>query len=132
MSVFTENEIAYLIEQHLGRLATVNDAGQPHVVPVGFRYAPETDSIAIGGHDLAATRKYRDIETHAEVAFVVDDLVSTNPWRPRMIEIRGTAETFSEGGDQLGPGFGGSWIRITPERINAFNIDPEPHRWSAS
>jgi nitroimidazol reductase NimA-like FMN-containing flavoprotein (pyridoxamine 5'-phosphate oxidase superfamily) len=38
MSSFTPDEIAYLQSQRLGRLATVGPDGQPHVVPVSFRY----------------------------------------------------------------------------------------------
>ena len=38
MSAFTDAEISYLKIQRLGRLATVGPDGQPHVVPVGFRY----------------------------------------------------------------------------------------------
>ena len=38
MSAFTDKEIEYLDEQRLGRLATVDAEGRPHVVPVAFRY----------------------------------------------------------------------------------------------
>jgi pyridoxamine 5'-phosphate oxidase family protein len=37
MSRFKAQEIEYLQSQRLGRLATVNTRGDPHVVPVGFR-----------------------------------------------------------------------------------------------
>src|SRR5687767_4712297 len=37
MSVFTKNELEYMGEQRLGRLATVALDGNPRVVPVGFR-----------------------------------------------------------------------------------------------
>src|SRR5258706_12822338 len=49
MSVFTTKEIDYLNHQRLGRLATVDSDGNPHVVPVGFRHNLETDTIDIGG-----------------------------------------------------------------------------------
>ncbi len=48
MSAFTEKEIEYLWGQRLGRLATVNGEGEPHVVPVGFRYNADLDAIDIG------------------------------------------------------------------------------------
>src|SRR6516165_7056912 len=98
VSNFTAEEIAYLQSQRLGRLATVGPDGQPHVVPVGFRYNAELDTIDIGGHDFAKRKKYRDVQYNPRVAFVVDDLASTSPWRPRMIEIRGTAEVLGAGG----------------------------------
>ena len=49
MSHFTPAEIEYIKSQRLGRLATVNSTGEPHVVPVGFRYNAELDTIDIGG-----------------------------------------------------------------------------------
>ena len=45
MSHFTPAEIEYLKSQRLGRLATVNSKGEPHVVPVSFRYNAELDTI---------------------------------------------------------------------------------------
>ncbi len=38
MSAFTRAEIDYLASQQPGRLAPINEAGEPRVVPVGFRY----------------------------------------------------------------------------------------------
>ncbi|MGH8909699.1 MAG: PPOX class F420-dependent oxidoreductase [Egibacteraceae bacterium] len=123
MPTFTEAERAYLAGQLLGRLATVDGQGRPHVVPTGFRFDPAEGVIAIGGHNLAATKKFRDARANPQVAFVVDDLVSTDPWRVRGIEIRGHAQTFTEGGDRLGPGFGPSWLRITPTRVMGWGLN---------
>ena len=53
MSNFTPAEIAYLQSQLLGRLATIGADGDPHVVPVGFQYNPDLDTIDIGGHGIA-------------------------------------------------------------------------------
>lgn len=122
MSVFTEQEQSYLSEQMLGRLATAGDDGQPHVVPVGFRYNPDTGTIDIGGLNLAQTKKFQDVRANPSVAFVVDDLATTDPWRPRGIEIRGEADAIGEGGEKLRPGFGSAWIRITPRRIVSWGL----------
>src|SRR3712207_7871621 len=62
MSVFADEEIEYLKSQLLGRLATGGPDGQPHVVPVGFRYNAELDTIDIGGHPLPPGGKYPDVE----------------------------------------------------------------------
>ncbi len=132
MSVFTEQEIAHLNQQRLGRLATVGADGQPHVVPVGFRYDAEADTIDIGGHNVAQSKKFRDASRHPQVAFVVDDLASIDPWRPWGIEVRGVAATFTEGGERLGPGFGSSWLRITPRRIVSWGVDSDPFRKASS
>lgn len=52
MSRFTEQEIAYLQSQKLGRMATVDVKGDLHVVPAGFRYNPETDRIPSTSVDI--------------------------------------------------------------------------------
>ena len=115
MSAFTSAEIEYLQGQRLGRLATVNEAGEPHVVPVGFRYNAGLDTIDIGGHNLARSKKFRDAAKTKRAAFVVDDVLP--PWRPRGIEVRRRAEVFSEGGRQVNSGFDAELIRIVPTRI---------------
>ncbi|MBA2596360.1 MAG: PPOX class F420-dependent oxidoreductase [Chloroflexia bacterium] len=122
MSNFTPEEIAYLQSQRLGRLATVDAAGNPHVVPVGFRYNPDFDTIDVGGHGIAQSKKYRDVMHTGRAAFVVDDLVTVEPWQPRMLEIRGRAETLPTGGREIMPMFDAEVIRIYPGRIAGFGI----------
>src|SRR5689334_1201261 len=120
MSVFTEKEIEYLGTQRLGRLATVDKAGNPHVVPVGFRYNPETDTIDIGGHNLEQTHKWTHVKAHPRVAFVVDDVVA--PWRPRFIEIKADVEVLESGGQELNQRFSPEMMRLRPVRINTFGL----------
>ncbi|MFI5273299.1 MAG: PPOX class F420-dependent oxidoreductase [Ktedonobacterales bacterium] len=122
MSSFTPDEIAYLQSQRLGRLATVGPDGQPHVVPVGFRYNPDLDAIDIGGHGFATRKKYRDVQRNPRVAFVVDDLAAITPWTPRGIEVRGEAEVLQTGGQQIGPGFDPEIFRIRPRRIISWGL----------
>ncbi len=115
MSHFTEKELAYLASGLLGRLATVGADGTPHIAPVGMAaYNPRLDTLDIGGHDLPSTKKYRDIRTTGRAAFVVDDLASVDPWRPRGIEVRGRAEAIEEPVPLL---------RLFPERIVAWGIN---------
>jgi pyridoxamine 5'-phosphate oxidase family protein len=123
MSQFSPAEIEYLKSQRLGRIATVNKAGQPHVVPTSFRYNPELDTIDVGGLHTGETKKYRDIGQNAKVAFVVDDLLP--PWKPRFLEIRGRAELLSEGGKSIMPNFSPELIRIYPERIISWGLEGE-------
>src|SRR5919112_724901 len=117
MSVFQDEEIDYLDSQLLGRLATGGPDGQPHVVPVGFRYNAELDTIDIGGHDFARRKKYQDVQRNPRVAFLVDDMESVNPWRPRGIEVRGEAEVLPSGGEALGPGFAPILSPLGPRRL---------------
>ena len=103
MSVFSAAEIKYLESQRLARIATAGSDCQPHVVPVAFRYNPETDTIDVGGHGFAQRKKYRDVQRNPRIAMVIDDLATVDPWRPRMIEIRGEADILATGGDAVGP-----------------------------
>jgi pyridoxamine 5'-phosphate oxidase family protein len=123
MTELTNPQIAYLASQRLGRIATTGADHKPHVVPTSYRYNSELGTVDVGGHHVATTKKYRDVQANGWAAIVVDDLVSTNPWTPRMLEIRGRAESIPAGGSTLGPGFGEAFIRIYPETVNSFGIE---------
>jgi pyridoxamine 5'-phosphate oxidase family protein len=123
MSHFTSAEQTYLQEQRLGRIATAGRDGQPHVVPVSFRYNPVQDTIDVGGHGFAQRKKWRDVQGNPRVAIVIDDLASVDPWRPRMIEIRGEAEVLTTGGDSVGRGFDPEMFRIRPKRIISIGLE---------
>ena len=113
---FTASELEYLAGQPLGRIATVQPGGTLQVSPVTFRYNPDLGSIDVSGYNLTASRKFKNIVDNGRVAFVVDDLASVQPWRPRCVEIRGHAEALADAP-------GGPIIRIHPERIISFGID---------
>lgn len=125
MNRFTAEEIAYLQSQHqsqhLGRLATVNEKGDLHVVPVGFRYNAEQDTIDIGGLNIVPSKKYREALRHGRVAFVVDDVLP--PWKPRFVEVRGTVAAFPEGGKEIVPDFAPDILRITPTYIVSMGVN---------
>ena len=122
----TPAEIAYLQSQRMARIATADANGQPHVVPVAFRYNPETKTIDIGGHNgFAQRKKWRDVMNNPKVAVVVDDIVSVNPWKVRGIEIRGEAEMLMTGGQSIVPGFDPEMFRIRPKRVISWGINPE-------
>lgn len=123
MAELTTAHIEYLASQRLGRLATAGADHKPHVVPTSFRYNADLGTIDVGGMHVHTTKKYRDVQANGWAALVVDDIVSTQPWTVRMLEIRGRAETVDEGGESLGRGFGPSFIRIHPSKINSFGIE---------
>jgi pyridoxamine 5'-phosphate oxidase family protein len=126
MSSFTPGEIEYLASQTLGRLATVNQAGEPHVVPVAFRHNPELDTIDIGGHNIGRSKKFRDVQRSGRAAFVVDDVLP--PWQPRGVEVRGRAEVLETGGQEVNADFDPELIRIYPSRIAGWGIDTDAFR----
>jgi pyridoxamine 5'-phosphate oxidase family protein len=118
VSVFTEAERRYLAGgRQLGRLATVGADGTPHVVPVAWIYNAARDTIDVGGSELERSKKFRDIRRTGRVAIVIDDLASTDPWRPRGIEIRGRGEAIA---------LPTPLIRIHPERIVSWGIEATP------
>ena len=121
---FTDAEIAYLSSQRLGRLATIAPDGFPQNNPVGFWVNKELGTIDIGGHGLGASRKFSSIRANPKVSFVVDDLVSTEPWRVRGVEIRGEAQALTDQEPPM-PGFSREFIRIHPRRIRAWGLDTE-------
>lgn len=123
--MLTDAEIEYLGGQRLGRLATVTARNEAHVVPTGFRVSDDRTKIEVGGHNLAARRPLylRNIESNPWVAFVVDDLASTDPRPPRGLTVRGRAEIRAEGGERIGQGFDSTLIVITPASIVSWGID---------
>jgi pyridoxamine 5'-phosphate oxidase family protein len=99
MSAFREKEIEYWNGQRLGRLATVDAEGNPHFVPVAYRYNEKLDAVDIGGHNFAGSKKFRDAGKTGRAAFVVDDVLPS--WRVRGVEVRGRAEVRSDGGKKI-------------------------------
>lgn len=115
MSAFTLNELRFLeARPGLARIATVGPDGTPHVVPVGWAYNPELDTIDVGGRALEQTKKYRDVERSGRAAIVVDDVQP--PWRPRGIEVRGRAEAVRTPTPL---------IRIHPSRIVSWGLESD-------
>jgi len=120
---FTDEELAYLSTQPLARLATVGPDGQPDVVPVAL----EVDGSVLwvgGGATFLGTRKVRNVASgHREVALVVDDLVSLDPFAARGIRIYGIAHDPVERTGVVGPGW---YLRITPTVSWCWNLAGEP------
>jgi pyridoxamine 5'-phosphate oxidase family protein len=121
MGSFTTEELNYLLgERRLGRLATIDATGLPHVVPVGmWRYNTELGTIDVSGHGFAATRKFRNVQANHKAALIVDDLASVQPWRPRAVMVQGHAEAL------FSPPEGNAdeaLIRITPEKVISWGL----------
>lgn len=122
---FTQDELDYLGDQRLGRLATQAPDGTLQVSPVGFSYNAELGTIDISGFNMTRSKKYRNVRDNGRAAFVVDDILSVSPWRVRCLEIRGSGEVLGE------------LIRLTPRHIVSFGLakgdaDIEPHQLRAN
>jgi pyridoxamine 5'-phosphate oxidase family protein len=137
MSIFTDAEIEFLNSQRLGRLATVGADGMPHVVPVAVFYDPEAEALVIGANAgygeavMTKSKKFRDAQRQPKVAIVVDAP------SPRILEVRGEAETHLDGGEDIGRRldapfrFSEAWIRVRPRRIVAVGVNDGPFGTSA-
>jgi pyridoxamine 5'-phosphate oxidase family protein len=113
-SVFTQAELEYLHQgRKLGRIATIGKDGTPHVVPSGWVHNVELDTIDVTGHEVAKTKKFRDVTHLGRAAIVIDDIASLVPFSPRAIEVRGRAEPI------YGPP---SLIRVHPERVLSWGL----------
>lgn len=129
MSIFTPAEVAFLQSHRLGRLATVNARGEPHVVPVRFRYDVERNAIVVGGQGMGTSKKYRDAAAGRPVAFVVDD--RTPDGMPCGVEVRGTAEAHAADGDAIWPDADPQFLRLRPRRVVAWGIETPPDQPNA-
>lgn len=119
----TPAERDYLAGQMLGRLATVRPDGSLQNNQVGFSYDPTTGMVDISGRAMGETVKFRNVAANGQVALVVDDLASVDPWTVRGVEIRGLAEALS--GQEPSSSYGsGEVIRIHPRRVISWGIDP--------
>lgn len=127
--IFTDAELEYLRSQRLGRLATVGPDGGPQNNPVGFSVDEDRGTVEIGGWNLGASRKFHNIESNAQVAFVVDDLASVDPWKVRGVQIRGAAEALTDHWDG-GGGMSGELIRIHPRRVQSWGLGADGNQGS--
>ena len=110
---FSGSETEFLAENFLGRVATVSPAGQPHVVPVTYRF--DGQSIIFGGWNLTKSLKFRNLVANNKVAFVVDEPVSTKPWRVGGVEVRGVAQPYQRVGNM-------TLVRISPKRVRSWGL----------
>ncbi|MDQ4073348.1 MAG: PPOX class F420-dependent oxidoreductase [Thermoproteota archaeon] len=108
---FDEREVRFIKENRLGRIATVSSNMQPHVVPVAFEF--DGHYFYFGGWNLKNSLKFKNILQNNKVAFVIDDLVSINPWKPRGIEIKGIAEILR----------GNDYVKIIPSKKSSWGIN---------
>jgi pyridoxamine 5'-phosphate oxidase family protein len=121
---FTEEEIAYLQSQPLARVASVSPDGQPDVVPLAFEFDGTFFWVGGTGPAVANTRKFRNVrEGNHNIALVIDDLVSLDPFIARSIRVYGYAEPPIERDGLVGPGL---YMRVTPTVSWSWNMAGVP------
>lgn len=89
----TKTEMFRFLEEEarIGRLATVDQGGRPHVVPVWFKVSG--DQVWV--HTLARMRKARNVAATGTFALTVD----TEDWPYRGVTMRGRAR--AAGSDEI-------------------------------
>jgi len=101
---FTEDELVFVTQSRLARVATASSDGQPHVVPVVYEF--DGFAFYFTGWNLEKSLKFRNLNENKKVAMVIDDLLTVCPWRPRGLEVRGVAELAKEDGR--------AYVKVTP------------------
>src|SRR5580704_13080490 len=110
---FTDEEVEFLGQAKLARIATASRSNQPHVVPVGYEF--DGTHFYFGGWNLDKSLKFRNIRDNGKVALVIDDLLTVRPWRPRGVEIRGIAAVEEN--------LDGVYVKVTPLRKISWGLN---------
>src|SRR5689334_9071592 len=94
---------AFIESERVARLATVDERGRPHVVPICFALVGDVLYSAIDEKpkrgDYARLRRLRNIGANPQVQ-VLFDVYDDGDWsRLRYVQLRGTARVI-DGGDE--------------------------------
>ncbi len=129
---------AFLTQQRVGRLATADADGLPHVVPVCFAIDASVIYMAIDEKPKTTLRlkRLRNIEENPNAALVVD--VYDEDWsRLAWVMLRGPADVLTEGAEHTRaiealrakyPQYHSMdldsrpVIRLTPQRLNSWGL----------
>lgn len=126
-TIISQNEIDYLNTQRIARIARVSIISdrpiQPDVVPVGFDF--DAEYIYVSGMNILKSTKYKNILKNRNVAVVIDDLKTVDPWDPRGIRIYGDADVVTRRGGYMDPSGHSehTYIRIRPIKKWSWGID---------
>ena len=76
MVTLTEDQVRFVRMMRVGRLATADQAGRPHVIPVCYAYAVGVFYIALDAKpkrvEVTALKRVRNILDNPQVALVID------------------------------------------------------------
>ena len=93
---FTENELRYLMDRSLARLAFVCQDMQAHIMPVLFEF--DGQNFTLSGWNLKYSQRFQQIPEKTTVTLLIDDIVHPTRWALRGIEITGLAEAREDEG----------------------------------
>jgi|ERR1041385_5199425 PPOX class probable F420-dependent enzyme len=97
---FTEEELDFLSRARVGRLATADAAGQPHVIPIVFATDGERIYTAIDKKPkrraASQLKRVRNLLENPKIAFVVDHY--EEDWtKLRWVFVKGTGTLLESG-----------------------------------
>src|SRR6516164_5072765 len=100
--MLSERQAEFVVRQRVGRLATADAHGNPHVIPVCFALADGTLYSTIDAKPKRANarplKRLRNIMVNPSVAFVADHY--DEDWnRLAWVMLRGRAEVLTEGAE---------------------------------
>lgn len=113
---FTDAELAYIKSQPLGRIGTASPKGKPDVVAVAFDF--DGEYFYVSGRRNEITLKYLNTKKNPRASFVIDDLASTRPWKPRGLKIFGDVDFVTRAG-YVGEK---EYLRIKPTRKHSWGL----------
>ena len=103
--VLNAKQHVFLQAQRTATLATVDEEGAPHVLPVCFLADADTVYIAIDQKpktsDPRSLKRLRNIQTNPNVALVSDRYDDVNWSRLGWVMVRGKAEILEDGAEYL-------------------------------
>ncbi|HEY0739525.1 MAG TPA: TIGR03668 family PPOX class F420-dependent oxidoreductase [Herpetosiphonaceae bacterium] len=104
MISFTDEQLAFIQSQRVGRLATADRQGQPHVIPVCYACDGRSIYIALDAKPKRVApqqlRRVRNLLENPRIALVVDRY--SDDWSVlAYVLIRGSAELLGGGDEQL-------------------------------
>lgn len=124
-AIFTEAELGFLARMRVARLATVDAADQPHVIPIVFAtdgqklYTPVDEKPK--RVPPSQLKRVRNLLVKPQVAIVVDEY--DEDWtRLAWVLVRGRGEII-EGGKAHAAG-----IRLLQDKYPQYDVMPLEHR----
>lgn len=93
MRTLTTSEQGFLTrgDRSLARIATVDEHGNPHVVPGGWRWDPETEELVLTGHNIANTARAAHVRRTGVASVSIDGVAQGPVWSPWALLARGAA-----------------------------------------
>ena len=136
----TEKENSFILNHRIAHLSTVDDQGDPHVVPVVYAYDGKYIYTPIDTKpkikQKTDLRRVKNIKTNSSVTLIIDDY-SENWDELAWLQVRGTADLIYEGEEfkyginlivdkypqYIKDGYKISFIiAISPSRVISWNI----------